>query len=120
MMKDVFVAPEFIQKRLFVAGKYLFLAALFFSCSNSPKVKGKKIHISGIIFRTYNEEVKMDTEYTSINDKFYVRVPNQNGEEKNLPDSIITDSLGRFSVDLEKGNYCFVESWQNEPIEMPV
>ncbi len=59
----------------------------------------------------------MDTQYTCINDKFYVRISNVN--KNNSADSIITDSTGKFSVELEKGNYCFVEGWKNAPLQMP-
>jgi hypothetical protein len=52
--------------------------------------------------------------------KLFIKVGKSNKEGTSFIDSVISDGNGRFSVDLQRGNYCVVEEWKSKPFQLPL
>ncbi|MBI3509953.1 MAG: prealbumin-like fold domain-containing protein [Bacteroidetes bacterium] len=51
--------------------------------------------------------------------KLYVKTGSSNSDKCSIVDSVISDTAGKFQIDLAPGNYCFVEAWKKEKYSTP-
>jgi hypothetical protein len=109
---------------LFVGG------ILFFSSWMKPTVEEKdKFHVKGTIqlisahcggaAPTPDMRARERLPYAQPFTTVYFRDGNANYENKTILDSVTSDSVGNFSIDLAKGTYCIVEKYKTYPFKYP-
>ena len=96
--------------------------AMSWECTTLKKFSNIKYHVSGTIMQTQSycggaqptkEILDKLNKPTGIPDtKLFIRKSATNSEDLIIIDSIFSDSVGKFSIDLAPGTYCLVESWK--------
>jgi hypothetical protein len=99
-------------------------------CATS-KQKGKiKFHVAGSIMQTASycggaqpsQEIldSFNTPRGIPFEKLFIKEGLTNGESSNIVDTVIANANGNFSIDLPRGNYCFVEEWKSGAFKLPL
>ncbi len=89
----------------------------------------KKFKVNGVVFQTYTYcggaepmpevLVELARPRPIIGKTIYIKKGNSNSGKSKVIAKLVTDSVGGFSINLPKGNYCIVDENKTKPLTIP-